>query len=227
MGIKYSLIFIGLLINSCSTIDNLNPFSEDENASQQEVEYLTIETPACSRAVCKISNTTGDVYFMNTPDTINIKPAYQNFEVTCFVEEVKEYDDVLPMTMWLYAGSNYLKHDFACPLTDEEVIVKTKLEKAPEAITSQREPDSSISREPDSSIAEADVIDNQIEVSENTIDTNELESKNTSQTKAQSTEENLTESQIKAIAQLTDLYERKMISEEIFNKEITAIKQKL
>ncbi len=224
MGIKHFLIFICLLASSCATIDNLNPFNENENLAKQEVEYLTIETPACSRAVCKIANTSGDVYFMNTPNTINIKPSYQDFEVTCFVEEVKEYDDVLPMTMWLFAGNNYLKHDFACPLTDEEVIVKTKLENSPPQ-------DSTLPQEPTSLKVENDAANNPVNAEElpaiNIADSATQENETISQTNEQSSEANLSETQINAIAQLTELYERKMISEEIFNKEIIAIKQNL
>lgn len=211
MGIKNFLSLILLVgIYSCTTVQTFKPFA-DNDIKKPDLSIITIETPLCSRAVCKISNNDGDTYFTDTPSSINIRSSESDFEVTCFVEEVKEFDNVLPMTMWLSADANYLKHDFACPLTDEEVIVKTKLESTSLDI-----------EVPMSSEEEKLVQENQAEQdSKPLVDapkpkiTNEV---------IVSSETPLTEGQIKAIEQLKELYDKKLISKDIYNKEIAAIK---
>ena len=89
MGVK-SLLSLILLAGtySCTTVPTFKPFV-DNDSKESELSIVTIETPLCSRAVCKISNNDGDTYFMDTPRTINIRSSESDFEVTCFVEEVK------------------------------------------------------------------------------------------------------------------------------------------
>jgi len=213
MGVKNFLSLI-LLVGtySCSTVQTFKPFA-DNDSKEPELSIVTIETPLCSRAVCKISNNDGDTYFMDTPSTINIRSSESDFEVTCFVEEVKEFDNVLPMTMWLSADSNYLKHDFACPLTDEEVIVKTKLESTPQLqdtelpIPSQEQKSEQVENNDQASKPEA----------------GPSKPKTTDEVKV-ANEKPLTEGQIKAIEQLKELYDKKLISKDVYNKEIAAIK---
>ena len=207
MGVKNFLSLI-LLVGtySCSTVQTFKPFA-DNDSKEPELSIVTIETPLCSRAVCKISNIDGDTYFMNTPSSINIRSSESDFEVTCFVEEVKEYDNILPMTMWLSADANYLKHDFACPLTDEEVIVKTKLESTPQSQDTEL---------PIPSQEQKSVQEDKIEqVSKPEADASKPKT---------SDEKPLTESQIKAIEQLKDLYDKKLISKDVYDIEIAAIK---
>lgn len=213
MGVKNFLSLI-LLVGtySCSTVQTFKPFA-DNDIKEPELSIVTIETPLCSRAVCKISNIDGDTYFMNTPSSINIRSSESDFEVTCFVEEVKEYDNVLPMTMWLSADANYLKHDFACPLTDEEVIVKTKLESTPQL----QDTELPIPSQEQKSVQE-DKIE---EVSKPEADASKPK---TSDEAKVVNERPLTENQIKAIEQLKDLYDKKLISKDVYDIEIAAIK---
>lgn len=214
MGIKNFLsLFLLVGTYSCSTVQTLKPFADNET-QEPGLSIVTIETPLCSRAVCKISNIDGDTYFMDTPSSINIRSSESDFEVTCFVEEVKEYDNILPMTMWLSADANYLKHDFACPLTDEEVIVKSKLESTPQL--ADTELDITTTKEQES--LQEDKIEQD---SKQETDASKLKTADEAKV---ANETPLTESQIKAIEQLKDLYDKKLISKEVYDTEIAAIK---
>ena len=76
------IFLLAFLITSCASVPSIpNPIGTKNT-------FLTVETPGCSRAVCKIENKEGDIYFLNTPDTINISKSRSDFQVTCFIEEV-------------------------------------------------------------------------------------------------------------------------------------------
>ena len=185
------------LITGCSSVPSIPSPIGNKNT------FLTIETPGCSRAVCKIENDEGDIYFLNTPDTINISKSRSDFQVTCFIEEVKEIDTVLPLTTSLSKDSTYLNHPFECALTDSELFVKNKLEES--YVESQEEI----------------IVDSGDETPTNQESTKEI---TTEEINGENAEVELTDTQQQAIYQLDELFKNRLITEETYNKEIEAIK---
>lgn len=199
------ILIILIIISSCSSISNIN--ESIASLGEPKTKFITIDTPGCSRATCKLENQEGAVYFLETPSTINIPQTKSNFSVTCFVEEVQEMDTVIPLTISLDKETAYLNHPFECPLTEKEVIVMNKLEKS-----------YSVSLEPeDNNIAEGDQVIEDAESDENSA------SQDTAEKIEQ--EETLSDSQLMAIQQIEDLYNNRLISEEVYSKEIKAIKK--
>ena len=187
---------LAFLITSCASVPSIpNPIGAKNT-------FLTVETPGCSRAVCKIENKEGDIYFLNTPDTINISKSRSDFQVTCFIEEVIKIDTVLPLTTSLSKDSTYLNHPFECALTDSELFVKNKLEES--YVESQDEVMADSTNE----------VDIKLEITNETM-SDEINSED---------DIVLTDIQLKAISQLDELLKNRLISEEIYNKEIEAIK---
>ena len=199
------ILIILVIISSCSSISNIN--ESIASLGEPKTKFITIHTPGCSRATCKLENEEGAVYFLETPNTINIPQTKSNFSVTCFVEEVQEMDTVIPLTITLDKETAYLNHPFECPLTEKEVIVMNKLEES-----------YSVSLEPeDNKIAEGDQVIEPLENSEN----------NSSLDTAEKTEQDepLSDAQLMAIKQIEELYNNRLISEEVYSKEIKAIKK--
>jgi hypothetical protein len=199
------ILIILVIISSCSSISNIN--ESIASLGEPKTKFITIDTPGCSRATCKLENEEGAVYFLETPNTINIPQTKSNFSVTCFVEEVQEMDTVIPLTITLDKETAYLNHPFECPLTEKEVIVMNKLEES-----------YSVSLEPeDNKIAEGDQVIEPLENSEN----------NSSLDTAEKTEQDepLSDAQLMAIKQIEELYNNRLISEEVYSKEIKAIKK--
>ena len=199
------ILIILVIISSCSSISNIN--ESIASLGEPKTKFITIDNPGCSRATCKLENEEGAVYFLETPNTINIPQTKSNFSVTCFVEEVQEMDTVIPLTITLDKETAYLNHPFECPLTEKEVIVMNKLEES-----------YSVSLEPeDNKIAEGDQVIEPLENSEN----------NSSLDTAEKTEQDepLSDAQLMAIKQIEELYNNRLISEEVYSKEIKAIKK--
>jgi hypothetical protein len=199
------ILIILVIISSCSSISNIN--ESIASLGEPKTKFITIDTPGCSRATCKLENEEGAVYFLETPNTINIPQTKSNFSVTCFVEEVHEMDTVIPLTITLDKETADLNHPFECPLTEKEVIVMNKLEES-----------YSVSLEPeDNKIAEGDQVIEPLENSEN----------NSSLDTAERTEQDepLSDAQLMAIKQIEELYNNRLISEEVYSKEIKAIKK--
>lgn len=199
------ILFILIIISSCSSISNIN--ESIASLGEPKIKFITIDTPGCSRATCKLENEEGAVYFLETPSTINIPQTKSNFSVTCFVEEVQEMDIVNPLTVSIDKDRSYLNHPFECPLTEKEVIVMNKLE---ESYSVSLEPDENNIIEGDQVIEEEESYANIS--SEDTADKIEKE-------------ETLSDAQIMAIRQIEDLYNNRLISEEVYSKEIEAIKK--
>lgn len=194
-----------IIISSCSSISNIN--ESIASIGEPKTKFITIDTPGCSRATCKLENDEGAVYFLETPNTINIPQTKSDFLVTCFVEEVQEMDTVIPLTIALDRESAYLNHPFECPLTEKEVIVMNKLEES-----------YSVSLEPeDNTIAEGDQLIEEAENIEN--------SSSQDMTEKIEEEKPLSDAQLAAIKQIEELYNNRLISEEVYSKEIKAIKK--
>ena len=199
------ILIIFIIISSCSSIGNIN--ESIASLGEPKTTFITIDTPGCSRATCKLENQEGAVYFLETPSTINIPQTKSNFSVTCFVEEVQEMDIVNPLTVSIDKDRSYLNHPFECPLTEKEVIVMNKLEES-----------YSVSLEPD---------ENNIIEGDQVIEEEESYANITSEDTADKIkkEETLSDAQIMAIRQIEDLYNNRLISEEVYSKEIEAIKK--
>ena len=199
------ILIIFIIISSCSSISNIN--ESIASLGEPKTKFITIDTPGCSRATCKLENQEGAVYFLETPSTINIPQTKSNFSVTCFVEEVQEMDIVNPLTVSIDKDTSYLNHPFECPLTEKEVIVMNKLE---ESYSVSLEPNENNIIEGDQVIEEEKSYENS--TSEDTAEKIEKE-------------ETLSDAQLKAIRQIEDLYNNRLISEEVYSKEIEAIKK--
>tara|TARA_A100001011_G_C14310669_1_gene845412 strand:- start:884 stop:1471 length:588 start_codon:yes stop_codon:yes gene_type:complete len=192
------ILIILITISSCSSISNIN--ESIANLGEPKTKFITIDTPNCSRATCKLENEEGAVYFLETPNTLNIPQTKSDFSVTCFVEEVQEMDTVNPLTISLDRNLSYLNHPFECPLTEKEVIVMNKLEES-----------YSVSLEPqEDSLADSNNDDEMFlqDIEE------EIEK-----------EPVLSDAQLSAIIQIEELYRNRLISEEVYTKELKAIKK--
>tara|TARA_B100001057_G_scaffold476333_1_gene544189 strand:+ start:891 stop:1478 length:588 start_codon:yes stop_codon:yes gene_type:complete len=192
------ILIILITISSCSSISNIN--ESIANLGEPKTKFITIDTPNCSRATCKLENEEGAVYFLETPNTLNIPQTKSDFSVTCFVEEVQEMDTVNPLTISLDRNLSYLNHPFECPLTEKEVIVMNKLEES-----------YSVSLEPqEDSLADNNNDDEMLlQDSEEEIEKEPV----------------LSDAQLSAIIQIEELYKNRLISEEVYTKELKAIKK--
>lgn len=115
--------FAILILSNCSTTSIPNPL----NALKSSTSILTVETPNCSRATCRVKNDAG-IFFLTTPNTITIARSNSGLEVTCYVEELLPEDILSPETIFADENETYINHPFSCPLTETELYVKDQLE---------------------------------------------------------------------------------------------------
>ena len=127
VGINPSKLFgaliIFILVSSCSTVSIPNPLGSLKSSTS----ILTVETPECSRATCRVKNDAG-IFFLTTPNTITITKSKSPLEITCYVEELLPDDILSPETIKAEPNQSYVNHPFACPLTETELYVKDQLE---------------------------------------------------------------------------------------------------
>lgn len=199
------ILIIFIFATSCSSISDIN--ESIASIGEPRTRFITIDTPGCSRATCKLENQEGAVYFLETPNTINIPTTKSNFSVTCFVEEVQEMDTAIPLTISIDKETTYLNHPYECPLTEKEVIVMNKLEES-YSVSLESE---------DNNIVEGDQVIEEAERSENS----------SSQDTAEKIEQEiiLSDAQLLAIKQIEELFKNRLISEDVYSKEIKAIKK--
>lgn len=120
---SFGAFAILILVSNCSTTSIPNPL----DALKSSTSILTVETPNCSRATCRVKNDAG-IFFLTTPNTITIARSNSDLEVTCYVEELLPEDILSPETIFADENETYINHPFSCPLTETELFVKDQLE---------------------------------------------------------------------------------------------------
>ena len=118
-----SVVLLLAFASSCSTTSIPNPLA----ALKSSTSILTVETPNCSRATCRVENDAG-IFFLDTSSTITITKSKSPLEVTCYVEELLPNDVLLPETIVADQNQAYVNHPFECPLTETELYVKDQIE---------------------------------------------------------------------------------------------------
>ena len=74
---------------------------------------LTVETPNCSQAKCRVKDNSG-VYYVDTPGTIPVRTSNEGFDIVCFAEGEP------PENLIVSSFVNFVSHPFSCPDTEEE-----------------------------------------------------------------------------------------------------------
>lgn len=120
---SFGALILLILVSNCSTASIPNPL----DALKSSTSILTVETPDCSRATCRVKNDAG-IFFLTTPNTITIARSNSTLEITCYVEELMPDDILSPETIFAEKNETYINHPFSCPLTETELYVKDQLE---------------------------------------------------------------------------------------------------
>ena len=95
---------------------------------------LTVETPNCPSATCRIDNTEG-IYYLDTPGSITIPKSESNSEVVCYIIGGS------PESLVVSPGVNFVSHPLNCPETKEEIKLKEDYLKQEEAKQQEEEED--------------------------------------------------------------------------------------
>ena len=181
-----------ITILGCSTTSIPNPLKSLTSSTF----ILTVETPDCSRATCRVENEAG-IFFLNTPSTITITKSNSPLDVTCYVEELLPNDVLLPETITAINNQSYVKHPFVCPLTEVEEYVKDQMSQNYQESILEEESNVVLEETP----SDPEVVDALQE------DITEPEP------------QILTAAQTNAIAQLDELLAKKMISQIVYDQE--------